>query len=414
MTGYAGGAPAAVIDMGSGFTKMGFAGQTQPQFTLPTVIANSVDQTKRATSYGHSGAAGALDADFCVGEEAYLSKDNPAYLLSYPMGRGRVENWDDVERYYQACIFRYLRCSPEEHPFVLTEPPLNPPENREMTAEIMFETFNVPALNISVQAVLALYGQWVEGADRPNLTGCVVDSGDGSTQIIPIAHGMVIGSCIREIPLGGRQVTEFVADMLKDRSEPVPPECRLDAARTIKEKHAYICKDLMQEYLKFDQEPDKKFKQISGKRPKTGENWTIDVGYERFLAPELFFQPEIFSEQVSTPLPVMIDSCIQGCPIDCRRQLYGNIVLSGGSTCLPRFLERLQRDVSVLTTARLQRSQSSAEVAVKVVGNKAQKYAAWFGGSVFAALPTFGMQCRTKQEYEEVGASVMRHNAVSN
>ena len=45
----------------------------------------------------------------------------------------------------------------EDHNFILTEPPLNPPENREMAAEVMFETFNVPGLCISIQAVLALY-----------------------------------------------------------------------------------------------------------------------------------------------------------------------------------------------------------------------------------------------------------------
>lgn len=55
---------------------------------------------------------------------------------------------------------QYLRCEPEEHYMLLTEPPLNPPENREYTAEIMFETFNVPGLYIAVQAVLALAASW--------------------------------------------------------------------------------------------------------------------------------------------------------------------------------------------------------------------------------------------------------------
>ena len=54
-------------------------------------------------------------------------------------------------------LARSLRVDPEAHNFILTEPPLNTPENREYTAEIMFETFNVPGLYIGVQAVLALY-----------------------------------------------------------------------------------------------------------------------------------------------------------------------------------------------------------------------------------------------------------------
>ena len=68
----------------------------------------------------------------------------------------QVENWDTMERFWQQCIFNYLRCDPEDHYFLLTESPLTAPENREYTGEIMFETFNVPGLYIAVQAVLAL------------------------------------------------------------------------------------------------------------------------------------------------------------------------------------------------------------------------------------------------------------------
>ena len=92
-----------------------------------------------------------------------------------------------MERFLQQCIFKYLRAEPEDHYFLLTEPPLNTPENREYTAEIMFESFNVSGLYIAVQAVLALAASWVNKAveDR-NLTGIVVDSGDGVTHVIPV------------------------------------------------------------------------------------------------------------------------------------------------------------------------------------------------------------------------------------
>lgn len=92
-----------------------------------------------------------------------------------------------MERFLEQCIFKYLRAEPGDHHFLLTEPPLNTPENREYTAEIMFETFNVPGLYIAVQAVLALAASW---ASRPveerTLTGVVIDSGDGVTHVIPV------------------------------------------------------------------------------------------------------------------------------------------------------------------------------------------------------------------------------------
>merc|ERR1712224_1151280 len=125
--------------------------------------------------------------------------------------------------------------------------------------------------------------------------------------------------------------------MLTDRSEPVPPEQRMDAARQIKEQHSYLCRDVVEEYQKFDQDP-RKFKALSGVAPRDQRPWSIQVGHERFLAPEIFFHPEIFVDNSTTPLPEVVDTCILQCPIDYRRRLYGNIVLSGGSTWPPAVL----------------------------------------------------------------------------
>ena len=130
--------------------------------------------------------------------------------INYPIRHGLVENWDNMERLWQQCIFKYLRCEPEDHYFLLTEPPLNTPENRENTAEIMFETYNVPGLYIAVQAVLALAASWVtkDVSDR-NLTGTVVDSGDGVTHVIPVAEGCVLR--MRSIPSCPMLVSQFSA-----------------------------------------------------------------------------------------------------------------------------------------------------------------------------------------------------------
>lgn len=104
------------------------------------------------------------------------------------------------EKFMEQTIFKYLRSEPEDHYFLLTEPPLNTPENREYTAEIMFESFNVPGLYIAVQAVLALAASWPSrAAGERTLTGTVIDSGDGVTHVIPVVcHFMVfiLYSCL--------------------------------------------------------------------------------------------------------------------------------------------------------------------------------------------------------------------------
>ena len=73
------------------------------------------------------------------------------------MEGGMIRDWDGIEKFWHKSIYSFLRCEPEEHRFILTEPPLNTPENREQMAEIMFETFGVKGLFIGVQATLALY-----------------------------------------------------------------------------------------------------------------------------------------------------------------------------------------------------------------------------------------------------------------
>ena len=118
-----------------------------------------------------------------------IRDSSKTYQVDYPIRHGIVENWDQMERFWEQCIFKYMRAEPEENYFMLTEPPLNPPENREATAEIMFESFNIKGLYIAVQAVLALAASWTSNkvSDR-TLTGTVVDSGDGVTHVIPVVR----------------------------------------------------------------------------------------------------------------------------------------------------------------------------------------------------------------------------------
>merc|ERR1711916_314616 len=319
------------------------------------------------------------------------------------MKHGQVEDWTNMERFWEHCIFRYLRCEPEDHYFLLTEPPLNQPENREYLAEIMFETFNVSGLYIAVQAVLALAASWTAKKETERvLTGTVIDSGDGVTHILPVAEGYVIGSSIKHIPLAGRDMTTFVQQLLRERGEPIPPVDSLEVAKRVKETYCYVCPDVAKEFNKYDKNP-----------------YYVDVGYERFLAPELFFNPEIHSSDFLTPLPTVVDASIQSTPIDVRRPLYKNIVLSGGSTMFKDFGRRLQRDIKRTVDKRIKKSEElsggrikSKPIDVTVISHSMQRYAVWFGGSMLASTPEFFTVSHSKADYMEVGPSLCRYNAV--
>lgn len=119
------------------------------------------------------------------------------------------------------------------------------------------------------------------------------------------------------------------------------------------------------------------------------QSYSVDIGFERFLAPEIFFNPEIASSDFLTPLPEIVDTVIQTSPIDVRRGLYKNIVLSGGSTMFKGFDKRLQRDIKRTVDKRIQATETSEMKAkpmeVNVISHKKQRHAVWFGGSLLAS-----------------------------
>ncbi|KAB1278570.1 Actin-related protein 3 [Camelus dromedarius] len=393
---------------------------------------------------------GVDDLDFFIGDEAI---EKPTYATKWPIRHGIVEDWDLMERFMEQVIFKYLRAEPEDHYFLLTEPPLNTPENREYTAEIMFESFNVPGLYIAVQAVLALAASWTSRqVGERTLTGTVIDSGDGVTHVIPVAEGYVIGSCIKHIPIAGRDITYFIQQLLRDREVGIPPEQSLETAKAVKERYSYVCPDLVKEFNKYDTDGSKWIKQYTGINAISKKEFSIDVGYERFLGPEIFFHPEeqraskaayenqgnffkeltvevgkdewIFVKQFANPdftqpISEVVDEVIQNCPIDVRRPLYKNIVLSGGSTMFRDFGRRLQRDLKRTVDARLKLSEELSggrlkpkPIDVQVITHHMQRYAVWFGGSMLASTPEFYQVCHTKKDYEEIGPSICRHNPV--
>ena len=407
--------PAAVLDIGTGYSKLGFAGNKEPQWIIPSAIA--VKETAKIGDQASTRVGkGVEDLDFYIGDEALNAT---GYSVKYPVRQGMVEDWDLMEKFIGQSIFKYLRCEPEDHYFLLTEPPLNTPENREYTAEIMFETFNVPGLYIAVQAVLALAASWTSKQADRTLTGTVLDSGDGVTHVVPVAEGYVIGSCIKHIPIAGRSITQFIQSLLRDREPGIPPEQSLETAKAIKERYCYMSPDIAKEFSKYDTEPGKWVKQYEGVNNVTKQPFEIDVGYERFLGPEIFFHPEFSNPDFQMPITDVIDNTIQNCPIDVRRPLYKNVVLSGGSTMFKDFGRRLQRDIKRSVDVRLKATEELScgrikpkPIDVNVVSHHMQRYAVWFGGSLLASTPEFYQFCHTKQEYEEYGPSICRHNAV--
>lgn len=135
-----------VIDNGSGVCKAGLSGDDGPSSCFPAIVGRP---RYNQVMYGTS------NKDYYIGEDAQAQRS--ILTIKYPIAHGIIENWDEVEAIWHHCFYNELRVPPSDHPCMLTEAPLNPKNNRENMAQIMFEKFNVPTFYIAIQAVLSLY-----------------------------------------------------------------------------------------------------------------------------------------------------------------------------------------------------------------------------------------------------------------
>jgi actin, other eukaryote len=367
--------PHLIIDNGSGYCKAGFSGEEGPRAVFPCIVG-------RPKVPGIM--VGSEQKDYFVGTQA--EEKRGILKLTYPIEHGVVDDWDDMEKIWDHTFTNELRVTPEEHNVMLTEAPLNPKVNREKMTQIMFDTFNVPGLYIAIQAVLSLYS-------AGKFTGIVCDSGDGVTHLVPIFDGYALPHSILRLNLAGRDLTDYLLKILSERGLHLSTSAEREIVKDLKEKTCYVALDFDQE---LNESKTGTSKEANYEMP---DGSVVTIGSERFRCPEVLFKPSLIGKEF-TGIHDQTYQSIMKSDVDVRKDLYQNIVLSGGTTLFAGLPERLTKEVQKLAPQNMASK-------VKVIAVPERKYCVWIGGSILSSISTFSCMWITKEEYQESGPQIV-------
>eukprot|EP01084_Bolivina_argentea_P150275 262455_1 len=354
---------------------------------------------------------------------------------SYPIKYGIITNWSNMESIWQYTFNQQLKVNPEQHNVLLTESVFNDKKNRQKMIQIMFETFNVPAIHIASQPICSMFGVGKQ-------SGIVLESGESGTRSVPIYNGKILqlesihngyrSSPILRLNITGFELTYCMSKMCNETL--TSNSIANDIACDIKEKLCFVSMNCDKELSRWPNDVAANYELPDGE--------IITIESERFRCPELLFNTLFrhFFHPIGNRSCYGIHELIYRSAMECndiniRKHLFSNIVLSGGNTMFNGIEQRLLAEIKKLVPKTMNidifsgndeylvngylRKNYSKFLYEEIVNltkqyciekNKSiscpkRTYLCWIGGAILASSLTT-KQWISKEHYEEYGQKI--------
>ncbi|KAG1695325.1 Actin-5 [Nymphon striatum] len=362
-----------VIDSGSGNFRAGFSSLDSPLLSFPSVVG--VERFVKENNNRR---------ETFVGSKAQEKRD--ILSLSYPIEHGIVTNWDNMEKLLKYTFSEVLYFSPSRVNTLLTEVPLNPKSNKEKMSELMFERFHSKSIYIANPGQLSLYA-----AGR--VSSIVLESGDGVTFTYPVYEGHTFPSAILRNDFAGCDVTNYLMELLRKKGYCFSTTCDREIVKDIKEKLCKVNSDCSEI-------------SAASKIYKLPDGQEIVLDKEIFECAEVLFRPELVDMEF-IGIQELLSNALMECDVDARRDLFCNVMVTGGNTTFPGFTDRLKLEMNELLINKGYPSRVSEKKICRIFPIDYQHLSAWIGGSILSSLSAFKDMTISKKEYEEFGPCIV-------
>jgi len=361
-----------IIDTGSCYTKAGYNGENAPRTVIPTLYGTYLNQNQMLTEDSFKKLLGRD----CI--------SNPYLKLSSPVQGGKVKNWDEVEALWEHIFANELKVTPEAHNIFMLESLFSSNEDKERTAEIMFEKFNIFNFHSEPQPIMTLYS-------TTKYTGLIIESGAGSTLVVPIYESYILSNYVKFSEIGGEAITNFLSSQISSKLKKYKVHNEREYSQNIKEKLSEVSLNPLTGSENFN---IKKLYELP-------DGNSITLGDELVFATEGNFNPGMI-EKDGLGIHEMIVDCVDSMEATLKKDFYANIVLGGGNTSITNYPERLKKEIG-------SKINSTLGANLKLNAQPERKYSAWIGASVICTFNYFQSMWTCKSEYEESGHKIVVH-----